>query len=98
MSPMAARTAGATPVAAPEKNLTTDIDALLAAVTMRTKIVFLANPNNPTGTYISAEDVARLHAGLPPSGLLTIDAAYADFVSPNDYDPGAALSHAPFSQ
>jgi histidinol-phosphate aminotransferase len=91
MYPIAAKTAGATPVAAPEKNLTTDIDALLAAVTKKTKIVFLANPNNPTGTYTSAEDVARLHAGLPPSVLLVIDAAYAEFVSRNDYEPGIGL-------
>jgi histidinol-phosphate aminotransferase len=91
MYPIAAKTAGATPVAAPEKNLTTDIDALLAAVTAKTKIVFLANPNNPTGTYTSAEDVARLHAGLPPSVLLVIDAAYAEFVSRNDYEPGIGL-------
>src|SRR5260370_5543447 len=98
MSPMAARTAGATPVAAPEKNLTTDIDALLAAVTMRTKIVFLANPSNPTGPYTSAEDVARLHAGLPPSVLLIIDAAYAEFVSRNDYEPGAGVVDAAFAK
>lgn len=91
MYPIATTAAGATPIAAPEKNLTTDIDALLAAVTKKTKIVFLANPNNPTGTYTSAEDVARLHAGLPPSVLLIIDAAYAEFVSRNDYDPGVAL-------
>src|SRR5260221_172040 len=78
MYPIAAKTAGATPVAAPEKNLTTDIDALLAAVTKKTKIVFLANPNNPTGTYTSADDVARLHASLPPSVLLVIDAACAE--------------------
>ena len=98
MYPIAARTAGATPVAAPEKNLTTDIDGLLAAVTMRTKIVFLANPNNPTGTYTRAEDVVRLHAGLPPSVLLVIDAAYAEFVSRNDYEPGAALVDAAFAK
>jgi histidinol-phosphate aminotransferase len=91
MYEIAARTAGATPVAAAEKSLTADVDALLAAVTRKTKIVFLANPNNPTGTYISAEDVVRLHAGLPPSVLLIIDAAYAEFVSRNDYEPGVAL-------
>jgi histidinol-phosphate aminotransferase len=91
MYPIASRTAGATPIAAPEKNLTTDVDALLAAITDKTRIVFLANPNNPTGTYTSAEDVARLHAGLPQSVLLIIDAAYAEFVSRNDYEPGIAL-------
>ena len=91
MYPIAATTAGATVVAAPEKALTADVDALLARVTARTRIVFLANPNNPTGTYLSADEIARLHAGLPPSVLLVIDAAYAEFVTRNDYEPGVAL-------
>jgi histidinol-phosphate aminotransferase len=91
MYPIAATTAGATAVAAPEKGLTTDVDALLARVTPKTRIVFLANPNNPTGTYLSGEEVARLHAGLPPTVLLVIDAAYAEFVARNDYEPGVAL-------
>ena len=91
MYPIAARTAGATPVTAPEKNLTTDVDALLAAVTPRTRSVFVANPNNPTGTFLTADEMARLHAGLPSSVLLVIDAAYAEFVVRNDYEPGVAL-------
>jgi histidinol-phosphate aminotransferase len=60
-------------------------------VTERTRIVFIANPNNPTGTYLGAAEIARLHAGLPPSILLAIDAAYAEFVNRNDYEPGIAL-------
>jgi histidinol-phosphate aminotransferase len=60
-------------------------------VTERTRIVFIANPNNPTGTYLGAHEVARLHAGLPASVLLAIDAAYAEFVNRNDYEPGIAL-------
>jgi histidinol-phosphate aminotransferase len=91
MYPINAMAAGAAPVAAPERELTTDVDALLARVTERTRIVFIANPNNPTGTYLGAGEIARLHAGLPPSVLLAIDAAYAEFVNRNDYDPGAAL-------
>lgn len=91
MYPIAAMSAGATPVTAPEKNLTTDVDALLKAVTPRTKIVFFANPNNPTGTYIPTSEVERLHAGLPKTTLLVIDAAYAEFVNRNDYDAGASL-------
>jgi histidinol-phosphate aminotransferase len=94
MYPIAAKAAGATPVTAPETNLTADVDALLAAVTPRTRIVFLANPNNPTGTYLASEEVARLHAGLPKSVLLVIDAAYAEFVQRNDYEPGIALVEA----
>src|SRR5438552_5173907 len=82
---------GATPVAVPERDLTADVDAILAHVNERTRLVFIANPNNPTGTYLSAEEMARLHAGLPPHVVLAIDAAYAEFVNRNDYQPGAAL-------
>jgi histidinol-phosphate aminotransferase len=83
--------AGGTPVVAKEKNYTTDVDALLANVTARTKLVFLANPNNPTGTYIPFEEVKRLHAGLPPHVLLVLDAAYAEYVRRNDYSAGIEL-------
>lgn len=82
---------GATPVAAPAKGYGSDIDAMLAAVTDRTRIVCLANPNNPTGTYVSKDDVRRLHAGLPKNVLLIIDAAYAEYVSRNDYESGVEL-------
>ena len=82
---------GATPVAAPAKDYGSDIDALLAAVTERTRIVCLANPNNPTGTYVTKDDVRRLHAGLPKNVLLIIDAAYAEYVSKNDYESGVEL-------
>lgn len=82
---------GATPVAAPEKNLTADVDALLAAVTPRTKILFLANPNNPTGTLLANGEVQRLRAGLPGHVLLVLDAAYAEYVEETDYDAGTKL-------
>jgi histidinol-phosphate aminotransferase len=91
MYPINAQTVGATPVAAPERALTADVDALLERVTERTRIVFIANPNNPTGTYLGAAEMARLHAGLPELVVLAIDAAYAEFVNRNDYEPGAAL-------
>jgi histidinol-phosphate aminotransferase len=91
MYPIAAKSVGATPVAAPETNLTADVDALLAAVTPRTRILFLANPNNPTGSYLPAEAVARLRRGLRDDVLLVIDAAYAEYVTRNDYDAGVAL-------
>src|SRR2546429_2620989 len=78
-------------VAVPGRALTADVDAILARVTERTRIIFIANPNNPTGTYLSADEMARLHAGLPPNVVLAIDAAYAEFVNRNDYEPGIAL-------
>src|SRR6267154_203933 len=91
MYPIGAKSVGATPVAVPERDLTHDVDGFLARINERTRIVFIANPNNPTGTYLSAEEVARLHAGLPPHVLLAIDAAYAEFVNRNDYEPGIGL-------
>lgn len=89
--PIVIRANGATPVIAPEKNNTTDVDAILARVTKRTRMVFLANPNNPTGTYIAFSEVRRLHAGLPEGCLLVLDAAYAEFVRRNDYEAGVEL-------
>ncbi len=77
---ISALAAGATPVEVPERARHTDVDAILAAATERTALVFIANPNNPTGTMIPAAEVARLAAGLPPQALLVLDGAYADFV------------------
>jgi histidinol-phosphate aminotransferase len=91
MYPINAMAVGAIPIAAPEREQTTDVDSVLARVTERTRIVFIANPNNPTGTYLGGQEMARLHAGLPASVLLAIDAAYAEFVNRNDYEPGIAL-------
>lgn len=88
---IATLSAGAIPVVAPETDLTADVDNILAAVTERTKIVFLANPNNPTGTYIPIEDVRRLRAGLPDHVLLVLDAAYGEYVRRNDYEAGLEL-------
>lgn len=82
---------GAKPVAAPEKDYRTDVDAMLAKVTDKTRIVALANPNNPTGSYITRDEVKKLQAGLPKTTLLIIDAAYAEYVSRNDYDAGVEL-------
>ena len=86
------RAAGATPVVAPERDERTDVDAVLAAVTERTKIVFIANPNNPTGTYLPFDEVRRLQRGLPPHVLLVLDAAYAEYVRRNDYSAGLELA------
>jgi histidinol-phosphate aminotransferase len=89
--PIATLGAGATPVVAEEKDFTADVDAILAKVTARTKVVFLANPNNPTGTYIPFDEVKRLHAGLPKHVLFVLDAAYAEYVRRNDYESGIEL-------
>jgi len=89
--PIVIRANGATPIVVAESNLTADIDAILNAVTPRTRMVFLANPNNPTGTYVSFDEVKRLHAGLPADCLLVLDAAYAEYVRRNDYEAGLEL-------
>jgi len=83
--------AGAVPVAVKETDERADVDAILAAVTERTRIVFLANPNNPTGTYLPFREIRRLHAALPKSVLLVLDAAYAEYVRRNDYEAGVEL-------
>jgi histidinol-phosphate aminotransferase len=89
--PIVTKAAGATPVIVKEKNLRADVDAILAAVTPRTKIVFLANPNNPTGSYLPVDEVKRLQAGLRPDILFIVDAAYSEYVQRNDYESGIEL-------
>ena len=83
--------AGGTPVVAQESGHTANVDAILACVTPRTKIVFLANPNNPTGTYLAFDEVRRLQAGLRSDVLLVLDAAYAEYVRRNEYSSGLEL-------
>ena len=89
--PIATRAVGAVPLAVAERDLCADVDALLAAVTATTRIVFLANPNNPTGTYLPAHEMRRLREELPSDVLLVIDAAYAEYVDAGDYSPGFEL-------
>jgi histidinol-phosphate aminotransferase len=89
--PIAIASNGATAMVARETSLTTDVGRMLSCVTARTRIVFLANPNNPTGTYIPVAEVNRLHAGLPKNCLLVLDAAYAEYVRRNDYESGIEL-------
>ncbi len=91
MYPIVTKSVGATPVRAPETDLTADVDALLARVGDKTRVVFLANPNNPTGTFVTRAELERLHAALPGDCLLVVDAAYAEYISRNDYEPGVAL-------
>ncbi|WP_281826098.1 histidinol-phosphate transaminase [Jannaschia rubra] len=92
MYAISARAAGGTPVRVPERNRRVDVDALLAAVTSRTRLVFLANPANPTGTMIEAAEVARLADGVPDGCLLVLDGAYAEYVP--EFDGGLSLSQA----
>src|SRR3546814_4360329 len=75
---IAARRVGATPVIAPDRDYATDIDALLACVTAGTRVVYLANPNNPTGTFSTRDEIARLHGSLPQDVLFVLDQAYAE--------------------
>jgi histidinol-phosphate aminotransferase len=92
--PIQTQAAGATGVAVPNKNWAADVDGILAAVTERTKIVIVDNPNNPTGAYLPWSEIERLHAGLPEHVLLILDAAYAECVTASDYEAGEALVEA----
>src|SRR5688572_29974334 len=91
---IAARRCGATPVEVADADYGTDVDALLGAVTDRTRLVFLANPNNPTGSFLPRAELARLHTGLPGQVLLVIDQAYAEYVAPEDDDGALELAAA----
>ncbi len=86
---ISALAAGASPVEAKERERVTDVDALLNACTDKTRLVFVANPNNPTGTMIGGNEIARLADGLPPKALLVLDGAYAEYVE--GFDGGAGL-------
>jgi histidinol-phosphate aminotransferase len=84
--------AGATPVEVPEVDRTVDVDAILAACTERTKLVFIANPANPTGTFVTGDEITRLADGLPAHTILVLDGAYAEYV--DGFDGGAAMVEA----
>ncbi len=89
---IATRRVGATPVVAPDRDHATDVDAILSCVTERTRVVFVANPNNPTGTVAARDEIMRLHANLPASVLLVLDQAYAEYLADGDDDGGMALA------
>lgn len=89
---IAIRRVGAVPVVVPDRDYGTDVDAVLAAVTPRTRIVYLANPNNPTGTLASRAEIHRLHAGLPADVLFVLDQAYAEYLEEGEDDEGLALA------
>lgn len=89
---LVAEQSGATTISAPEADFVASVDAILERVTDKTRIVFLANPNNPTGTYLPFDELQRLHAGLRSDILLVVDGAYAEYVRRNDYAPGMELA------
>lgn len=89
--PIAAQSVGAAPVKVPETDLCADVDALIAAAGTEARLLYIANPNNPTGTYLPAAELRRLRDGLPDHVLLVIDAAYAEYVTEADYDAGTEL-------
>ena len=83
---------GAQPISAPDDNFTASTDAILECVTDRTRIVYLANPDNPAGTYLKGSEIRRLHAGLPEKVILILDCAYEEYVDAADYEPGKILA------
>jgi histidinol-phosphate aminotransferase len=91
---IATRRVGATPVIAPDRDFGTDVDAVLASVTARTRVVYIANPNNPTGTFTARDEIARLHALLPTNIMLVLDQAYAEYLEDGEDDGGLELARA----
>jgi histidinol-phosphate aminotransferase len=89
--PIATLGSAAKPVVADEIQYTANVDTILGKLGPRTKMVFIANPNNPTGTYMPFDEVKRLHRALPPHVLLVLDAAYSEYVRRNDYEAGIEL-------
>lgn len=90
--PIAARRVGADPVEIADHDYATDVDAILARVSPRTRVIFIANPNNPTGTYCSRAELARLHAGIPSDCLLVVDQAYSEYLDAAEDDGALALA------
>lgn len=91
--PIYAKLSGATPVTADDSDFHYDVDSILSKVTSNTRIVLIANPDNPSGTHLSSQEVRRLHAGLGENVLLIVDAAYEEFASADDYESGTNLVH-----
>lgn len=89
---IAARRCGATPIVAPDTDYGSDVDTILPLVSGRTRVIFIANPNNPTGSYLLKEEIARLHAAVPSDVLLVIDQAYGEYVAPEDADGAMELA------
>ncbi|MED5391421.1 MAG: histidinol-phosphate transaminase, partial [Pseudomonadota bacterium] len=91
--PIYAKVAGSSPIAADDNDMRYDVDSILSQLTDKTRIVLIANPDNPSGTYLSSADVRRLHMGLPANVLLIVDAAYEEFADASDYESGTQLVH-----
>jgi|TARA_B110000971_G_scaffold105454_1_gene108260 histidinol-phosphate aminotransferase len=91
--PIYAKVAGATPVAADDSDFHYDVDKILSKLSDKTRIVLLANPDNPSGTCLSGTEMRRLHAGLSDNVLLIIDSAYEEFASQDDFESGTNLVH-----
>ena len=91
--PIYAKLAGATPVPAADEDFHYSVDSILESLSDRTKVVLIANPDNPSGTYLSSLETRRLHSGLPANVLLIIDAAYEEFALVEDYESGTKLVH-----
>jgi histidinol-phosphate aminotransferase len=91
MYPISAKRVGANPVIAKEVNLTANIDNILSKISDKTKIIFLANPNNPTGSYLNHSEIERLIKNVPSNILLVLDLAYAEFVDEKDYPDAIKL-------
>ncbi|MDG1708834.1 MAG: histidinol-phosphate transaminase, partial [Emcibacteraceae bacterium] len=91
MYPIAVTSVGGVPVEVKDENFTANVDNILAAITSKTKIIFIANPNNPTGTYINNDEIERLWKNIPDHILLVLDAAYAEFINEDDYDAGIKM-------
>jgi histidinol-phosphate aminotransferase len=92
MYPIAIKSQGGIAIEVEDDNYTANVDNIISAITDKTRIIFLANPNNPTGTYIPTKEVERLWKNIPDNVLLVLDAAYAEFVDHHDYEAGIELS------
>ena len=90
--PLLAQKVGADPIMADDADYAASVDALLAKLSPRTRVVLLDNPNNPVGSWLTASEVARLHAALPRDVLLVVDQAYAEYLGEGEDDGGMALA------
>ncbi|HIA78012.1 MAG TPA: aminotransferase class I/II-fold pyridoxal phosphate-dependent enzyme [Gammaproteobacteria bacterium] len=91
--PIYAKVAGATPIAADDNDLRYDVDSIINHVTDKTRVVLIANPDNPSGTYLTSAEIRRLHENLPSNVLLVVDAAYEEFAAAPDYESATQLVH-----